>query len=464
MFSFFSTKNIFEIIRTGTNEELELAISKGVDANQKEGFGFTPLMAAAEFGLVEKIEMLIKAGANLDQASSIGMTALMWAAENNRINAIKSLLEAGADPNKVTNSGLSSIFFAAEKGHSDAVKMLLLAGGDPTVVNSYGARLLDLTIVSGNLELVNSIKTAIILWKKNTLCPLSQDEGQFFLSSDYDREFAMEYSKLTSERVAWKVASKQKLSALETVFWKFKLYNEDYAQNYLENRAGDIIEKLKSFESGQREVFELNKYESSFLNNDKYFKSVAKFNNLGHLLHINADKISNLLFSTNKDTTLYIFSFLPREEVLVGQTPLLVASELNDLENDDVAYPQVQYGAGIFVGILIGNPTIRYLRDQVNGENKDKALSEYYNEIFGVDVLSHLATGLVVPITTKVVSAYLGIPEYLLNGNNYLPNFAAAITDSLFAQGFIQSAAIEGAGLLGDVLYCQFYDCNSVNA
>jgi hypothetical protein len=48
--------------------------------------------------------------------------------------------------------------------------------------------------------------------------------------------------------------------------------------------------------------------------------------------------------------------------------------------------------------------------------------------------------------------------------SNYLPNFAAAITDSPFAQGLLQSTLIEGAmlamdgaALLGETLYCQVY-------
>ena len=98
----------------------------------------------------------------------------------------------------------------------------------------------------------------------------------------------------------------------------------------------------------------------------------------------------------------------------------------------------------------------------MNGDNEHKLWSEYYSEMFSVEILNNLAVSLVVPIATKALFTYSGVPEHLINGNNYLPRLVAEITDSPFAQGLLQATvievsmlAIDGVGLAGKTIYDQ---------
>ncbi len=93
-----------EIINEHTENVLAI-LQYGVDVNQIDEYGFTPLIEAAIADNVEIAKLLIDFGANVHQQDMLGSTALHWAAENNNLALCQLLLENGANPNAYTFSG-----------------------------------------------------------------------------------------------------------------------------------------------------------------------------------------------------------------------------------------------------------------------------------------------------------------------------------------------------------------------
>lgn len=184
-------KSLRELLAVpGQNPAVVLdAIREGVDVNESNENGFTPLMFAVLLNDEREIvRALIEAGADVNAETRDGMTALMWAVsaethgpddgdpsgfldrERRRVEVASLLvasgadvnatcfsarrkkwtpllfatlepdrneaviflmLEAGAEPNARTEDGISALFHAAAFGHSSGVvRALIRAGAD----------------------------------------------------------------------------------------------------------------------------------------------------------------------------------------------------------------------------------------------------------------------------------------------------------------------------------------------
>jgi len=84
--SAFGQKNFFELVKTGTLEEVNNAIKAGADVNARDKNGWTPLMYAAwKNQNPEVIKVLLEAGADVNARNKYGGTPLMYAAWENKI-------------------------------------------------------------------------------------------------------------------------------------------------------------------------------------------------------------------------------------------------------------------------------------------------------------------------------------------------------------------------------------------
>jgi hypothetical protein len=111
--------------------------SYGVDLNQLDEYGFTPLIEAAIVDNIEISKLLLEKGANPNQPDVIGGTALHWAAENNNLELCKLLLEHRADPNAYNLSGQAVLVMPMLR-HQDELKQLLInAGADLIFAQDY---------------------------------------------------------------------------------------------------------------------------------------------------------------------------------------------------------------------------------------------------------------------------------------------------------------------------------------
>ena len=125
------TKDFFELVKTGTPQDVQAAISKGADVNAKDTEGYTPLMwAGASNPNAEVITTLLKAGADVNARDSFyDRTALMYAALFSQIpgDVITTLLSAGEDAKVKDNTGKTAFDYAQVNWRlsgTDALKKL----------------------------------------------------------------------------------------------------------------------------------------------------------------------------------------------------------------------------------------------------------------------------------------------------------------------------------------------------
>lgn len=103
-------------------------IQQGVDVNQIDEYGFTPLVQAAIMDSVDIAKLLIGAGADVNLQDMAGSTPLLWAAENNNLPLARLLLTHDADPNIVNLSGRSPLVMPTLRQHK-TLKTLLIKYG-----------------------------------------------------------------------------------------------------------------------------------------------------------------------------------------------------------------------------------------------------------------------------------------------------------------------------------------------
>lgn len=122
------TTDLFALIRTGTLQDLQAAISNGADVNAQDRAGWTSLMLAAWYNQnPDIVRILLKAGADVN-AQVNGTTALMFAAMlNSNPEVITALLNAGADVKAKNIWGQTALDYAqrnAKLKETDALQRL----------------------------------------------------------------------------------------------------------------------------------------------------------------------------------------------------------------------------------------------------------------------------------------------------------------------------------------------------
>jgi hypothetical protein len=106
--------DFFELVRTGTPQDVQAAIKGGADINARDVDGMTALMYAAQYNSnSEVISVLLKAGADVKTKAEHSETVLMAAAMNNENpEVVMMLLKAGADAKAKDNNGFTAFDYA----------------------------------------------------------------------------------------------------------------------------------------------------------------------------------------------------------------------------------------------------------------------------------------------------------------------------------------------------------------
>jgi ankyrin repeat protein len=190
------TTDFFELVITGTPQDVQAAITNGADVNARDKDGKTPLISAAQTNKnpevittllkadadieardllytgtalmwaannnrnPEVITTLLKAGADIEVRSQGGGTALMWAAGYNRNpEVITTLLKAGADINAKDNSGGTALMAAAERNpNPEVITALLKAGADAKAKNKVGQTAFEKAKYNEDLKGTDALK------------------------------------------------------------------------------------------------------------------------------------------------------------------------------------------------------------------------------------------------------------------------------------------------------------------
>lgn len=104
---------LFDAVSRDDREGVSKLIAEGADVDgpdPRNPFfdGETPLILAANAGLVEMTRLLVKLGANVNARSASGWTALMRACNAGDIETARTLLEAGACATLVNDEGYTA--------------------------------------------------------------------------------------------------------------------------------------------------------------------------------------------------------------------------------------------------------------------------------------------------------------------------------------------------------------------
>ncbi|MCF6775448.1 ankyrin repeat domain-containing protein [Thiotrichales bacterium 19X7-9] len=106
-------------------EVVELLLECGVDPNQGDKHGDTPLHYAASSGHIDIIELLLENKAYINAQNNRGWSPLYLAAKNNQAEAIRVLFKNEANHLVEDNLGWTAVHIAASEGNVEALTALL---------------------------------------------------------------------------------------------------------------------------------------------------------------------------------------------------------------------------------------------------------------------------------------------------------------------------------------------------
>ena len=134
---------LHDALESGDQERVAAILHDGVDIEEQNRHGWTPLMAAALHAQVDLARLLLEHGADLNATNAEGKCAIHYAAMRGGPEAVRLLVRFGADVNAVdTFGGYVPLHLAA--GHcnreivEDTCAALLAAGANVNARNKWG--------------------------------------------------------------------------------------------------------------------------------------------------------------------------------------------------------------------------------------------------------------------------------------------------------------------------------------
>ena len=109
----------------------KILLSAGVDVNEKDKLGLTPLMLACgkpTFGYREIAETLIKKGAHINVRDTLGYTPLLLALSGGTIDIAELLINKGADVSARTRKGDTPLALAHKAQSTEVIALLISKG------------------------------------------------------------------------------------------------------------------------------------------------------------------------------------------------------------------------------------------------------------------------------------------------------------------------------------------------
>jgi ankyrin repeat protein len=137
-------------------------VQNGIDINSQDARGYTPVLAACQYGHQGLVAFLVSRGAKLEIEDKMGDTCLHW---------------------------------AAYKGHPDLTRLLIIYGVYPKKIDTYGQTVLHMACLGGNLNIVqqlveqDSIDTEIRDKKGNKAIDLARSAGHSEIVDLIDRHY-----------------------------------------------------------------------------------------------------------------------------------------------------------------------------------------------------------------------------------------------------------------------------------
>jgi ankyrin repeat protein len=142
-------------------EFTKLLIDNGAEVNAKSKRGATPLHVAASTrnGRTDIAELLVANGAEVNAKNTMGRTPLHeTAAWSTDIGLIELLIDKGADVNTKDNEGITPLHSAVATGRKDIVELLIIKGAEVNAKNRWGRTPLTWAVKGPNEEIVELLR------------------------------------------------------------------------------------------------------------------------------------------------------------------------------------------------------------------------------------------------------------------------------------------------------------------
>lgn len=150
----FSQKNIFDVARSGSVEELKALISTNADTiNAVNEHGYTPLTLAAYNANDAVALYLVDKVKDINGNSKYG-TPLAAAVFKGRTEVVKALVKASANPNIADTNGSTPLHYAIMDRNEEIIKILVDAKADVNFQDKRGNSALDYAEMTKNENII----------------------------------------------------------------------------------------------------------------------------------------------------------------------------------------------------------------------------------------------------------------------------------------------------------------------
>jgi ankyrin repeat protein len=133
-------QTLFSVLRTDNYDKVKAFLGKeGVDPNQADSSGFTPLMITADKGYLNSMRALVEAGlVNVNTEGPDQLTPMHLASRANFVACISYLQKQGADLEPLDKDGMSPLHHAAINGALGAIRELSDLGAIRLRTDGFG--------------------------------------------------------------------------------------------------------------------------------------------------------------------------------------------------------------------------------------------------------------------------------------------------------------------------------------
>lgn len=123
-------QNIFKAAQLNDITGIKFLLNYGIDVNDRDAQGNTPLIVAANSGQKVAVNFLLEKDADVNAQNKAGNTALISACFKGSQAETDLLIEHHANPNIQNVNGVTALIAAVKLGNTEIVKQLLGNGAD----------------------------------------------------------------------------------------------------------------------------------------------------------------------------------------------------------------------------------------------------------------------------------------------------------------------------------------------
>lgn len=151
-------RSLAEEAESGDETSVFSWIKDGVDPDELDTYGYTPLLNAATLGRLNTVAELVRNGADVNKTGMFGYTALHAAAQNGHREVVCFLLKSGADINAQNDDADTPMHLALRSHFVEIVYMLLRNGGNAHIAGHHDKDCVQIARDIGLADLAKTLK------------------------------------------------------------------------------------------------------------------------------------------------------------------------------------------------------------------------------------------------------------------------------------------------------------------